>query len=61
MNEGIVREQRGSIAPDPEVKAKFEELRYLEKNIGTTGLLAIDPFLHTSNRDLWQLNMLDQT
>ena len=52
MNEGIVREQGGSIAPDPEIKAKFEELRYLEKSIGTTGLLAIDPFLHTSSRDL---------
>lgn len=56
----MMREAGFRVAPDPEVKAKFEELRYLEKSIGTTGLLAIDPFLHTSSRDLWQLNMLDQ-
>jgi hypothetical protein len=46
--------------PDPSVKAKFAELRYLEKSIGRTGLLALRPFLHTSTRDLWQLNMLTE-
>ena len=45
--------------PDPKLKATFEELRYLEKSIGRTGRLAIGPFLHTSTRDLWELNMLD--
>lgn len=44
--------------PDPEIKEKFNELKYLEKNIGKTGRLAILPFLHTSSRDLWQLYML---
>jgi RsiW-degrading membrane proteinase PrsW (M82 family) len=44
--------------PDPEMQAKFEEMRYLERSIGTTGKLAITPFLHTSDRDLWQLNMV---
>lgn len=44
--------------PDPEIKEKFDELRYLEKSIGKTGRLAILPFLHTSSRDLWQLYML---
>ena len=42
------------------LKGTFEELRYLKKSIGRTGLLAIDPFLHTSTRDLWQLNMLNE-
>jgi len=46
-------------APDPAVKDKLGELRYLEKNIGTTGLRALRPFLHTSARDLWQLTVLD--
>ncbi|MDZ7291758.1 MAG: PrsW family intramembrane metalloprotease [candidate division KSB1 bacterium] len=46
------------IATDPEIKEKFEELKYLEKSIGKTGQLAIAPFLHTSSRDLWQLYML---
>ncbi len=44
--------------PDPEIQAKFEEMRYLERSMGTTGKLAITPFLHTSDRDLWQLNMV---
>jgi RsiW-degrading membrane proteinase PrsW (M82 family) len=43
---------------DPEIKEKFDELKYLEKSIGKTGQLAIAPFLHTSSRDLWQLYML---
>jgi protease PrsW len=46
-------------APDPTLKDKFEELRYLEKSIGKTGLLALHPFLHTSARDLWQLTVLE--
>lgn len=46
------------IAPDPEIKEKFAELKYLEKSIGKTGQLAISPFLHKSSRDLWQLYML---
>lgn len=46
--------------PDPTLKATFEELRYLEKSIGTAGLLALGPFLHISTRDLWQLTVLDR-
>ncbi len=46
---------------DPEIKEKFDELKYLEKSIGKTGQLAIAPFLHTSSRDLWQLYMLGKS
>jgi len=46
------------VAPDLETKEKFNELRYLEKNIGATGKLAISPLLHTSTHDLWQLYFL---
>jgi RsiW-degrading membrane proteinase PrsW (M82 family) len=46
------------LALDPEIKEKFDELKYLEKSLGKTGQLAIAPFLHTSSRDLWQLYML---
>ena len=56
----LLMRQAGFEAPgDPEVKEKFTELRQLEKNIGTTGKLALLPFLHTSTRDLWQLHMLE--
>ena len=47
-----------NIAPDLEIKSKLEELKYLEKSIGKTGLLAISPLLHSSNRDVWQLYLL---
>jgi hypothetical protein len=54
----MMREAGFDVAPDPAVKDKLEELRYLEKNIGTTGLRALNPFLRTSTRDLWQLSVL---
>lgn len=41
-----------------ETKAKLEELKFLESSIGTTGLLAIRPFLKMSQKDLWQFYML---
>ena len=56
----MMREAGFDAEPDPTLREKFEELRYLERSIGKVGLLALRPFLHTSTRDLWQLNMLDQ-
>lgn len=41
-----------------ETKAKLEELRYLEGSIGTTGRLAIKPFMAMSQKDLWKFYML---
>ena len=41
-----------------ETKAKLEELKFLESSIGTTGLLAIKPFMRMSQEDLWQFYML---
>lgn len=56
----MAREAGFEPAPDPSLPAKFEELRYLEGSIGRTGMRALKPFLHTSTRDLWQLNLLDE-
>jgi RsiW-degrading membrane proteinase PrsW (M82 family) len=56
----MMREAGFEAPPDPKLKDKFEELRYLEKSIGKTGLRALRPFLHTGTRDLWQLNMLGE-
>lgn len=56
----MMREAGFEPEPDPKLKDTFEEVRFLEKSIGTTGMLAMKPFLHTSTRDLWQLNMLDE-
>jgi RsiW-degrading membrane proteinase PrsW (M82 family) len=54
----LMRENGFDVAPDEPTKAKFEEMRYLEGSIGKTGLLAIQPLLHMSHKDLWQLYML---
>jgi RsiW-degrading membrane proteinase PrsW (M82 family) len=54
----LMREAGFAVKSDPEVQEKFNEMRYLEKSIGRTGLLAIEPVLHWSSRDLWQLYML---
>jgi RsiW-degrading membrane proteinase PrsW (M82 family) len=56
----LMMREAGFDAPrDPLVKDKFQELAYLEKSIGKTGLRALHPFVHTSTRDLWQLTVLD--
>jgi RsiW-degrading membrane proteinase PrsW (M82 family) len=55
----MMREAGFDAAPDPRVKDKFQELEYLEKSIGKTGLRALHPFVHTSTRDLWQLTVLE--
>ena len=54
----LMRETGFRVDPDAEVKARFEELKYLEKSIGKTGMLAMSPVLHMSDHDLWQLHML---
>ena len=41
-------------------KEKFQELAFLEGSIGTTGLLAMKPFLHMTRKDLWQLYVLEK-
>lgn len=56
----MAREAGFEADPDPTLPGKFEELRYLERSIGPTGMRALRPFIYTSTRDLWQLNMLDE-
>ena len=56
----MIREAGFDPPPHPTLQETFAELRYLEHSIGKTGLLALQPFLHTSMRDLWQLNMLSE-
>lgn len=56
----IMKENGFDLPPDPEIQAQFDELRYLENNIGKTGKLAIQPLLKLNNTDLWQLYLLQQ-
>ncbi len=55
----LMRETGFQVNPDPELKEKINELKYLEKSIGRTGRLAMLPFLQTSSRDLWQLYVVE--
>jgi RsiW-degrading membrane proteinase PrsW (M82 family) len=54
----LMREAGFDVAPDPSVEEKFQEIRALERNIGTTGRLAMLPILHTREKHLWQLRLL---
>ena len=54
----LMRESGFDVPPDPAVQEQFNELQYLQRSIGKTGLLALAPFIHTSSRDLWQLHTL---
>jgi len=54
----MMRESGFDLPVDEATREKFAELRYLEKSVGRTGLLAIQPMLHMSHKDLWQLYML---
>ena len=51
--------ENGFEAPvDPATRDAFDEMRFLEKSIGRTGVLALKPMLAMSHKDLWQLYML---
>jgi hypothetical protein len=54
----LMREAGFEVPPDPDAKAQFDELSFLDKSIGKTGKLALHPFLHTRSKDLWQITML---
>ena len=56
----MMRENGLEVPTGERTRAKFEELRYLEKSIGKTGCLAMKPFLHLERKDLWQMNVLGE-
>ena len=55
----LMRREAGlEVPPDPALESHFKELRYLEKSIGPTGMLAIRPLLSQTPRDLWEMHHL---
>jgi RsiW-degrading membrane proteinase PrsW (M82 family) len=54
----MMRESGFEVPVDEATREKFAEMRYLEKSIGPTGRKALQPMLHMSHKDLWQLYML---
>lgn len=55
----MMRKAGFKVAPDPDTRYKFAEMKYLEQSIGRVGLIAIEPIHQWTRRDLWQLNVID--
>lgn len=55
----MAREAGLPIEVGEDARANLNELRYLERSIGPTGRLALQPMLQTSSRHLWQIYMLE--
>ncbi len=53
----LMRREAGlEVPPDPALESYFKELKYLEKSIGPTGMLAVRPLLSQTPRDLWEMH-----
>ena len=57
----LMRREVGLEVPaDPALESQFRELKYLEKSIGPTGMLAVRPLLSQTRRDLWEMHHFDR-
>ncbi len=54
----LLREGGFTIPAVTEAEEKIAEIDHLEKNIGRTGILALQPVRKTHSRDLWQRHLL---
>ncbi len=57
----MLREAGLPCQSDPEIPDQLAELTYLEKSIGRSGLLAIQPILRMNRKDIWKLSLLQKT
>lgn len=58
----LIAQQAGLNLPvDPDVHAALAEWKYLQRSIGRTGLLALEPLRMTSHRDYWHRHVLAQS
>jgi RsiW-degrading membrane proteinase PrsW (M82 family) len=56
----IAREHGLEVPVGERTRERFEELHYLERSIGRTGRLVMEPFLQMERKDLWQMHVLDR-
>jgi protease PrsW len=56
----MAREAGLDVPAAPDLKPRLQELRYLQRSIGATGLLALKPLRVTSDRDDWHTYLLEQ-
>ena len=58
----LIAHQAGLDLPvDDDLRAALAELEYLQKSIGRTGMLALEPLRVTSHRDYWHRHLLSQS
>ena len=55
----VLKEHGLAPRPDPEIKEKLEEVRWLEQSVGRTGLLAMRPICLWRNANVWQRHLLE--
>ncbi|MGE5667643.1 MAG: PrsW family glutamic-type intramembrane protease [Betaproteobacteria bacterium] len=55
----MMRENGFEATVDESTRSSLEEMRYLERSIGKTGRLALNPLLRGGSREIWQLRMLE--
>jgi len=56
----LMREAGFDVPVDQGTREAFQELGYLEKSVGRTGLRAIRPMLGLTGKELWQLYMMNR-
>ena len=56
----LMREAGFLPALDEDVKEKITEMRYLERQFGKTGKLALAPLIRSSAQELWQLYLINK-
>ena len=54
----LFREAGIELPPDAELAGQLTELKFLEKSIGPTGMVALRPLLAQTPRDLWEMHHL---
>ena len=57
----ILRETGYPVEIDPSIQDTFSEMKYLEKTIGRSGIAALKPLLHFTDKDLWQIYFLKKS
>jgi RsiW-degrading membrane proteinase PrsW (M82 family) len=56
----MLRESGFPVKLDEATRDRLAELRYLEKSIGRTGMLALRPLVNASRKDVWQIQLLSK-
>ena len=56
----LLRENGLEPKPDPETRARLEEVDSLERSLGRTGLMALRPLCRWQNENAWQRHLLEE-